>query len=356
MKIIKRLILINIIFSSFTFADAINQELIFGDSYTGYFRVSANTQEVYFATIGYTQPNLSTTITEPILLPVGCMEGGGGDCTGGTPYISEKTDSAGNIFYLINTQNKSRAWISQPEGSEKLPLDIYVGSGSSFLLQPDDAAATDTSKLDGIPSADAQRLSAIMAMNAKVSPELGQLDISLENNNADAKIVVWPSNQKPETKTGKVLSLHSLNPQGSSIQLNVLRREGKYILVVASSIVDAVQTNRHGAADDLSFFWIDPSNINFHYTPISISAMNPAPIGYENPLMITSNESVVKVKKFNGKAYAFIETSVYLFDPNNFNAETKEFSTIEFKFPLGWKKIRDNRGRLRIWFQQDSGC
>ena len=352
----KYLTLASLLFFHSAFADTISTDLIFGDSYTGYFEVNSNNQDDNLTVTGYTQPDLNQKIAGPTLLPIGCMEGGGGDCTVGTPYINQQTDNAGNVFYLVNNQRKTRVWILQPVNTKKMPMDIHLGSGSSFLLEADDAALTDTSKIDKVPALDSQQLSAVRAMNQAINPEIGQIEILLQDNNANINIPIWISNQKPGSANSNLLNLAVLSPIDSRIQLTVLRKKGNYLLVASNTIVDFIPTRHQSPSGDISIFWIDASKLVTHYSPTIVPAENSVSSISSNPLIVTGNHVVTQIKSFNGKAYAFIEKSVTLLDPDSFNMETKEFGTKEFTIPIGWKKIRDEKGRLRIWFQQDSGC
>ena len=352
----KIFIIVSLLFCQYVFADSLSTELIFGDSYTGYFKVSPNNQDGYLTVVGYAHPNLSSKIAEPISLPVGCIEGGG-DCDSGTPYITEQTDSAGNVFYLVNSQDKTRVWILQPINTEKLPMDIHVGSGASSLLEPEDAALSDTSKEDGVPNVSLQQIIAIKAFNRVATPDLGTLEIFLQNNNADIDIPVWLSNERPGTENNKLLNLRLLQTGNSTNpNVNVLRKKGKYLLVLANTFVETITTGNRSPTGDISIFWIDTSKLKTRYSPTIVSPETSPSFGYINPLMAASSEHVVKIKIFNGNAYAFIETLINLFDPDQFSLDENQFKTKRFSFPAGWKKIRDEKGRLLIWFQHESGC
>ncbi|RYY02849.1 MAG: hypothetical protein EOO53_11490 [Gammaproteobacteria bacterium] len=351
---IKHLVLINLIFSSFTFADAVNKEIIFGDHYIGYLPFydypSPNT--------GYRQADISSKIATPVSLLSGCVTGDGGSCNIGIPYKKIFKDKTGNIFYLVKTNDQQEIWTLPPANIQTSDFNIEVGAGGSDIIYADNEALTNTEKQDKVPNLNIERISAFEKMRAALSYNRGEIELQLpkENNAIQNEFKVWPSSEKPplnpiilDKENFEKLVVSDLD---APLTVEFLRMSGDYLLIKRHGNSDKIFTYAVSTDYEDTYFWLDTSKLGGvkHLIPYDFSK------DYYDPLVINEFLSVEKIEIFNGNEYALISNRYQAIDPLNFNKTDKTFAELTFSVPLYWVKIRDTNGRLRFWFDLYIGC
>lgn len=336
--------------SSYVVADSIDTEALFSDNYEGYL---VNIDDWDWSgsktTVTYSSPDLAASVGEMKLI-VACLEGSGADCTPGVLFKKTSEDVLGNKFYLVSNNNQQDVWINANDIKPRIFGEELLTRGGELVF-PESFEATDTSQEDGIPDLSEERDRHLAAIALELKPVIGSVELRIPGEikslkvkdsylASDGEFIEYP------------LSVDSFYFSGETNQFNinskVYKREGNFLVVDLDSIPE-LTVNISSMMEQTSFVWLDTNQLDINFDQWNLEQVKDYLNGHGG------SYAVNKIQVFNGRQYALVIEQVTI--PSPFEVPDEQgVKQKTFSLPYKWIKIRDDKQRLRFWFDLTVSC
>jgi hypothetical protein len=342
--------------SSYLAADAIDSEGIFSDSYEGFLYSATDwywAENGVQSVISFTTPEVGSESDQVQLNPI-CIEGGGGDCLLGVLYKKISQDANGNKFYLVKDQRKNDVWIKMNAYKTKNFEEILMNKGGMDIIFSSFFEETDTSNSDGVPDTEPERNKQLKKILDNFSPELGAVHVVVPGDKTVLKVKdshLMPAGNFSNYPLAKNSYYYEEENNTYLINTTMYKRKGDYMVVALNSEPDilvepALTVSEHECGSgDWNYVWLDTKGLEVKFIKTAVSY---PPIEF---LLgeFDRSYSVKEIKLFNGEHYALIEEHLRVINPFVV-PDSNGAKSVDYTILYKWIKIRDKKGRLRVWF------